>query len=139
VSKPGCIVIVIEVKIALTATADHDISQYDLSKKNGVLEVTLGTLHIQRDIAQIKHALVLILAHTSIQHSRRDIPPTTFLLQGVETLQDNTFPMGETVSDIRKIVTRVTGRHMKVSPCRVCPEFRAECCDGTWRSSPTLF
>jgi hypothetical protein len=117
VSKPSGIVIVIELKIALAATADHDVSQYDLSKKNGVLEVTLWTLNIESDIAQIKHALVLILAHTSIQHTRRHILPTTFLLQGMKTLEDNTFPMGETVSNIGEVVTRVMGRHIRISPC----------------------
>jgi hypothetical protein len=90
-------------KIALTATADHNISQYDLSKKNGVLEVTLWTLDIERDITQIKHALALVLAHTSIQHSYRYIPPPTFLLQVVEALEDDMFPLGETVSNIGEI------------------------------------
>jgi len=45
------------------------------------------------------------------------------------------FSMGETVSDIWSIVTRITRRHVMVSPCRVYPEFRAERYGGTWRSS----
>jgi hypothetical protein len=80
-----------------------------------------------------------MLDYSSIQPSCRNVPPTTFLLQVVEALEDDTFLMGETVSDVWKIVTRVTGRHMKVSPRRIYPEFRAEYCGDTWRSSPTLF
>src|SRR5215467_14550349 len=41
----------------------------------------------------------------------------------VETLQNDAFPVGETVSDVGEIVTRITGRQMKVSPCKVYPEF----------------
>jgi hypothetical protein len=52
----------------------------------------------------------------SVQHSCKHIPPPTFLLQVVEALQNDTFPVGETVSDVGKMLTRVTGRHMKVSP-----------------------
>jgi len=85
------------------------------------------------------NAHVTMLNHSPVQHSRRNIPPPTFLLQVVKALQDDTFPMGETVSNIGEIVTRVTGRHMKVSPRRIYPEFRAEYCGDTWRSSPTLF
>jgi hypothetical protein len=60
------------------------------------------------------------------KHFSRNIPPATFLLQGVETLQDDAFPVGETVSDVGEIVTRITGRHMKVLPRRVYREFRAD-------------
>jgi len=42
------------------------------------------------------------------------MPPPTFLLQVIETLENNTFPMGETVFHIREIVTRVTARHGQV-------------------------
>jgi hypothetical protein len=79
-----------------------------------------------------------MLNHSSIEHSCRHIPPPSFLLQVIQTLKDDMFPVGETVSDVWKIVARITGRHMKVSPRRVYLEFRAECCGGTWRSSPTL-
>jgi hypothetical protein len=52
-----------------------------------------------------------ILNHSPIQHSRRDIPPTAFLLQVIEALEDDTFPVGETVSDVWEIITRVTVVH----------------------------
>src|SRR5256885_2740459 len=56
-------------------------------------------------------AHVHILSHSTVKHARRHIPPPAFLLQVIETLEDNTFPVGETVSDIWERVTRVTGRH----------------------------
>src|SRR5262245_15571808 len=76
-----------------------------------------------------------MLNHSTIQHARRDIPPPAFLLQVVEALQNDTFPVREPIFHIREIVTRVTSRHRKVFPRRVYPKFRAECCGGTWRSS----
>jgi hypothetical protein len=62
---------------------------------------------------------VHMLNHSSVPHFCRYIryiPPPTCLRQVIETLEDNVFPMGETVSDIRKIVMRITGRRMKVLP-----------------------
>jgi hypothetical protein len=49
-----------------------------------------------------------MLNHSPIQHARRNIPPAAFLLQVVEALQNYTFPVGETVSNVREIITRVT-------------------------------
>src|SRR5215470_14207571 len=92
-----------------------------------------------QDTLHFLNTHVHILNYSSVEHPRRYIPPPTFLLQVVEALQNDTFPVGEPVSDVRKIVTRVTSRHMKVSPRRVYPKFRAERCGGTWRSSPTRF
>jgi hypothetical protein len=60
------------------------------------------------------HAHIDILDHTPIKHSCRHMPPTAFLLERIETLQDNAFTGGETVSYIREIVMKVTGRHV---PC----------------------
>jgi hypothetical protein len=56
-----------------------------------------------------------MLDDSPVQHARGDIPPPTFLLQGIKTLEDDTFPMGETVFHIRAIVTRVTAGHQQVS------------------------
>src|SRR5438132_7803814 len=61
---------------------------------------------------------IYMLNHSSVEHSRRDIPPPTFLLQGIETLKDNTFPVGETGSNIGEVVTKVTGMHGRT--CPVC-------------------
>ena len=58
---------------------------------------------------------VYILNYSPVEHSCRDIPPPAFLLQGMETLEDHTFPMGETVSDVREIVTRVMVGHQRFS------------------------
>jgi hypothetical protein len=44
------------------------------------------------------------------------MPPPTFLLQGMETLQDATFPVGETVSDGGEISTRGMMRHVRPFP-----------------------
>jgi hypothetical protein len=61
------------------------------------------------------NAHVHMLNHSSIQHSRRHIPPPAFLLQVVETLEDDTFPVGETVSNIGEVVTRVMVGHQQFS------------------------
>src|SRR6266446_5140884 len=53
-----------------------------------------------------------MLNHSSIEHARRHIPPPAFLLQGMKTLENDTFPLGETVSDAWEIVTRVAVVHM---------------------------
>src|SRR5215471_14594142 len=37
------------------------------------------------------------------------------LLQVVEALQNDTFPVGETIPDVWKIIAMIMGRHMKVS------------------------
>ena len=88
-----------------------------------------------QDTLHFLNAHVHKLNHSSVQHSCRNIPPPTFLLQGIETLQNDAFPVAETVSNIGERVTRVMGSHMKGSPRRVYPEFRAERCGCTWRSS----
>src|SRR5215813_6862703 len=79
---------------------------------------------------------VHMLNHSSIQHARRIVPPPTFLLQVIEALQNDTFPMGETVSDVGKIVTRVTGKHTMVLFRRVSGIQWLTCCGGILRSSP---
>jgi hypothetical protein len=52
-----------------------------------------------------------MLNHSPIEHPYRNIPPTTFLLQVIQTLKNDMFPMGEPVSEVGKKVTGVTGRH----------------------------
>jgi hypothetical protein len=64
---------------------------------------------------QFLNGHVHMLSHSPVQHSRRDIPPTTFLLQGVETLENNALPVGETVANIGEIRTRVTRVHVRSS------------------------
>ena len=53
---------------------------------------------------------VHILNNRSIEHSCGHMSPATFLLEVIETLEDDTFPVGETVSNIGEVVTRITGR-----------------------------
>jgi hypothetical protein len=60
-----------------------------------------------RDTLHFLNVHVHMLDDSSVEHPRRHIPPPTFLLQVVETLQDDAFPVGETVSDVWEIVTRV--------------------------------
>src|SRR5712691_4984260 len=71
-----------------------------------------------QDTLHFLNGHVYMLNHTPVEHPCRHIPPTTFLLQGVETLQDDTFPVGQTVSNIREIVTRVMSMYSRASPCR---------------------
>src|SRR5438874_5134722 len=78
---------------------------------------------------------VHLLNHTSVQHSRRYIPPPAFLLQGMETLEDDTFTMAETVSNIGEIGTRVTGRHIRASPCRHAEAMATMLC---WHTGYTI-
>ena len=63
-----------------------------------------------QDTLHFCNAHVHVLNHSPVEHPRRHIPPPALLLQGMETLQDDTFPMGETVANIGEVVTRVTGR-----------------------------
>ena len=63
-----------------------------------------------QDTLHFLNAHVHMLNHSPIEHSCRDIPPPSFLLQVIETLEDDTFTVGEPVSDVGEIVTRVTGR-----------------------------
>jgi hypothetical protein len=42
----------------------------------------------------------------------------------METLENDSFPAGETVLHIREVVTRVAGIHMQFSLRSVYPEFR---------------
>src|SRR5215510_8188648 len=49
-----------------------------------------------QDTLHFLNAHIDMLNHSSIEHSRRNIPPTTFLLQVVEALQNDAFQMGET-------------------------------------------
>jgi hypothetical protein len=52
-----------------------------------------------------------MLNYCPVEHARRHIPPTTFLLQVIETLEDDTFTVGKTVSHIGEVVTRVMSIH----------------------------
>src|SRR6266581_1957835 len=69
-----------------------------------------------QDTLQFLNAHIHILNHTAVKHSCRHIPPTAFLLQVIETLQDDTFSTGEPIFHIREIVMRVTVIHVQFSP-----------------------
>jgi hypothetical protein len=56
-----------------------------------------------------------MLNHTPIQHPCGNIPPPAFPLQVSKTLEDNAFPVSETVSDVGEIVTRITVGHQQFS------------------------
>ena len=56
-----------------------------------------------------------MLDYSSIEHSYRHKSSTTFLLQIIETLKDNTFPAGEPIFHIREIITRVMSMHGRSS------------------------
>jgi hypothetical protein len=53
-----------------------------------------------------------MLDHTSVEHACGNMPPTAFLLQVIETLQDDAFTVGETVSDVWQILMRITVMHI---------------------------
>src|SRR5215475_15634657 len=103
-----------------TQTTEQEVRQNDPTdhhRLHSAPPVLLGRLQQQRflraefipdqphqDTLHFLHAHVYILDDSSIEHARRHIPPPTFLLQGMETLEDNTFPMSETVFHIREVV-----------------------------------
>src|SRR5215813_10326598 len=64
-----------------------------------------------QNILHFFNAHIDMLNHSPVEHPCRHIPPPTFLLQVVETLEDDTFPMGEPVSDVWEIITWIMGRH----------------------------
>jgi hypothetical protein len=64
------------------------------------------------------HAHIYVLDHSTVEHSCRHMPPPTLLLQIIETLEDDAFPVGEPLSDVWYIVTRVTVRQVRT--CPVC-------------------
>src|SRR5712691_4499168 len=66
-----------------------------------------------QDTLHFLNAHIDMLDDSPVQHARRHIPPPTLLLQGIETLNDDTFPLGETVSNIREVVTMVMRRHVR--------------------------
>jgi hypothetical protein len=74
------------------------------------------------------NAHVHMLNHSPVKHSRGDIPPTTLLLQGMETLEDDTFSMGKPVSDVWQIVMRITAIHIRASPGRHAEVIAAMLC-----------
>jgi hypothetical protein len=57
------------------------------------------------------NAHIDMLNHSSVQHPCRHIPPPSFPLQVIETLEDDAFTMSETVSNIWERVTRVMAMH----------------------------
>ena len=57
------------------------------------------------------HAHIDMLNHSPVEHPCRNIPPTTCLLQGMETLENNSFTAGEPIFHIRERVTRIRGTH----------------------------
>jgi hypothetical protein len=57
------------------------------------------------------HTHIDIFDHSSVEHACGHMSTTTVLLQVVETLEDDTFPAGETITDIRQRVTRGTAVH----------------------------
>src|SRR2546425_2957952 len=59
---------------------------------------------------------VHILNYTPVEHSCRNMSIPSFLLQIIETLEDDTFPVGEPVSDVWEVVTRVTVVHGQFFP-----------------------
>jgi hypothetical protein len=68
-----------------------------------------------KDTLHFLNAHLRILDDSPVQPSRRDMPPAAFLLQGIETLEEDTFLLGETVSEVWEIITRVTGTHVEFS------------------------
>ena len=68
-----------------------------------------------QDTLHFLNAHIDMLNHSSVEHSRRHIPSPTLLLQVSKTLEDDTFPMGEPVSDIGEVVTRIRGPHVRFS------------------------
>ncbi len=56
-----------------------------------------------------------ILDYTPVEHARWHMPVTALFLQCTEALQDDSFTVGETISHIGEIVTRVAVIHNRSS------------------------
>lgn len=61
------------------------------------------------------HAHIQMLDDPAVEHRSRYTPSSTFILQPVETIQDDPLFAGESVSHIRKIVNNIRG-HRSFSP-----------------------
>src|SRR5262245_20512600 len=110
-----------------TQTTEQEVRQYDPTDHHRLHRappMPLGRLQQQRSLRaecipdqpyqntlHLLNAHIDMLNHTTVQHARRHMPPPAFLLQGMKTLEDDTFTMGETVSDVGKIVARITAMH----------------------------
>ena len=68
-----------------------------------------------QDTLHFLNTHIHMLNYTAIQHSCRHIPSPSFLLQVIETLEDDTFTVSDTVSNIEEVVTRLTAMHPQVS------------------------
>ena len=55
-----------------------------------------------------------MLDHTAVAHAGWHMPTTAFLLQLLETSQDDSFTVRQTISHIGEVVTRVTVRHVRL-------------------------
>src|SRR6266702_6063193 len=78
------------------------------------LHLTASSVHSCLAFAS-SHTTILCIASTVMSTCSTTLPysipvgtclPPTFLLQGMETLEDDTFAVGKTVSDVCYIVTR---------------------------------
>src|SRR5215472_4245755 len=57
------------------------------------------------------HAHIHRRSHGRVEHPCWNVPPATFLLQVIETLEDDTFTRGQTVSNIGEIITKFMGMY----------------------------
>jgi hypothetical protein len=63
----------------------------------------------------LKSPYIDMLKHTPVKHICWYVSTTTFLLQRGETLQDDVFTGGETISHIRGISMRIVGTQVRCS------------------------
>jgi hypothetical protein len=64
-----------------------------------------NTLHVL-------NAHIDVLDHSPVGHCCGNMPPTTFLLEVSKALQDDAFTVGESVSDVWQVITRITAMHI---------------------------
>jgi hypothetical protein len=73
-----------------------------------------------QDTLHFLDAHIDMLHNTPIEHPCWHLPTTTLLLSFLETPEDDSFTMGATVLHIWQIITRITGRHVRLlsmAPC----------------------
>jgi hypothetical protein len=68
-----------------------------------------------QDALHCLNAHIHILDDRSIKYPCGNMSPPAFLLQVIQTFQDDTFRVGKTVSDVWEIGTRVMDIHVKFS------------------------
>jgi hypothetical protein len=74
------------------------------------------------------NAYIDMLDHTSVEHTRWNVPITALLLQFLQAPEDDAFVMGETILYVWQVITRITIRHVRFFLRLYAEEIATMCC-----------